>query len=106
MDNIRAARAWTLIGVAVLAITVGAMARRSRAAAEEMRDAVASPISPALLGGARMAQADLGYFSGPALRRAEAEHTLMSSRRPEPTKSMLARAAKLRRERALAVTAQ
>lgn len=114
MDSIRARRAWTLIGAAALALGVGVMARQSVKTAplapEEMRDAVASPISPALLGAVRAAQPNTGYFASPAGRRAEAERALMSSRLTKVSAAMQARAAKLRREaareRALAVSAQ
>jgi hypothetical protein len=114
MEILRAGRAWTLIGAAVLALGVGAMARRSadapKAAPEEMRDAVAAPISPVMLGAARAAQPNTGYFDGPSGRRAEAENALLSSRMTKVSKAMHARAAKLRREaaaeRALAVSAQ
>lgn len=114
MEQARTNRTWTLIGAAVLALSVGAMARWSvrtpGAAPEEMRDAVAMPISPALLGAARAAQPNTGYFASPAGRRAEAERMLMSSRLTKVSAAMRARAAKLRREaareRALAVTAQ
>lgn len=114
MESARASRAWTLIAAAVLALSVGAMARRSvnahKAAPDEMRDAVAAPISPAMLGAARAAQPNTSYFAGPAGRRAEAERALSSSRSTKTSKATQARAAKLRREaareRALAVTAQ
>jgi hypothetical protein len=114
MEILRGGRAWTLIGAAVLAFSVGAMARRSadapKAAPDEMRDAVAAPISPAMLGAARAAQPNIGYFAGPSGRRAEAEHALLSSRMTKVSKAMHARAAKLRREaaaeRALAVSGQ
>jgi len=107
-------RAWTLIGAAALALTVGVMASRTAKApmiaSEELRDAVASPASPALLGAARVAQPTQSYFARPSMRRAEAERALLSSRRPKPSKATAARAAKLRRlaarERALAVSAQ
>ena len=76
MTNERSARAWTLIGAALLALTVGVMARRSapKIASDEMRDAVASPA-------ARVAGKDAGWFATPSSRRAEAEKTLLSSRR-------------------------
>ncbi len=117
MEKTRTGRTWTLIGAAVLALTVGTLARRSATvssvASEDLRDAVASPampVSPAMLGGARVVQPDAGYFASPAGRRAEAERALMSSRMTKVSKAMRARAAKLRREaaeeRALAVTAQ
>lgn len=112
MDRHRSGPAWTLIGAAVLAITVGAMARRSievpKSSTEEMRDAVASPVSPALLGGARVVQPNAGYFASPAERRAEAERAL-SPRAMKGSKAMRVRAAKRRlaaRERALTVPAQ
>lgn len=114
MEISRGGKAWTLIGAVVLALSVGVLARRSvqapAPAAEEMRDAVAAPISPALLGGVRVAQPNTGYFARPAERRAEAERALLASRMTKVSKAMHARAAKLRREaaaeRALAVTAQ
>lgn len=110
MDNVRSHRAWTLLGAAALALTVGVMASRTAKApvigAEEFRDAVASPVSPvspALLVGARAAQTNAGYFASPATRRAEAEAQFL----PRPRSS---RASRLRREaareRALAVSAQ
>ena len=105
-----------MLGAAVLALTIGVMARRSvnipaAASPEELRDAVASPISPALLGAARvMREPNAGYFASPADRRAEAEKALLSSRLTKVSRSMQARAARLRveaaRERALSVSAQ
>jgi len=114
MEQTRPMRAWTLIGVVVLALGVGAMARYSVKApvlaSEDLRDAVAAPISPAMLGAARAAQPNTSYFAGPAGRRAEAEQALMSSRLTKVSRAMQAHAEKLRREaareRALAVTAQ
>lgn len=112
MDNARSNRAWTLLGAAALALTIGIMASRTAKApvigGEEMRDAVASPVSPALLVGARAAQTNAGYFASPAVRRAAAEAQFLP--RPRTSRAALARAAKLRREaareRALAVSAQ
>lgn len=73
---------------------------------DEMRDAVAAPVvSPAMLGGARVVQPETGYFASPSSRRAEAERAMIASRKPV-SKAAAARAAKLRRERALAVSAQ
>lgn len=111
MENNRAAKVMTLIGVACLALSVGVLAKTSARSpkADEMRDAVASPVSPmspAMLGGARVISENQGYFASPSNRRAEAEKTLMSSRLDKVSKAMYARAAKLRRERTLAVTAQ
>ena len=110
MENTRAGRTWTLIGAAVLALTVGIMARQTTRqtdfSSEPMRDAVAAPISPAMLGGVRVVQPNAGYFASPAGRRAEAERVMMASRLDKVSKAMYARAAKLRRERASAVTAQ
>ncbi|MDD5303602.1 MAG: hypothetical protein PHS14_10890 [Elusimicrobia bacterium] len=114
MPNTRSAKTLALIGAAALALSVGLMARSSVKTpgipAEEMRDAVAAPVSPAMLGGARVVQPNTGYFASPAGRRAEAERALMSSRMTKVSKAMQARAAKLRREaareRALAVSAQ
>ena len=114
MEQTRTGRAWTLIGAAVLALGVGLVARQptkiAAPATEELRDAVAAPISPALLGAVRAAQPNTGYFASPAGRRAEAERALMASRLTNVSKAMKAHAAQLRREaareRALAVTAQ
>jgi len=73
-----------LIATALLALTVGAMVKKSvkapAPAFEEMRDAVAAPVTPALLG-ARVVETNAGYFASPAGRRAEAERALLSSRR-------------------------
>ncbi len=84
MGNTRPGRLWTLIGAAALALTVGIMARYSvlepKSVPEELRDAVAAPMPPALLGGARVARTDAGHFASPAGRRAEAERALLSSR--------------------------
>ena len=78
MEHDRSTRAWTLIGAALLALTVGAMTRRAATARagvpEDLRDAVASPA-------ARVAGRDAGWFATPSSRRAEAEKTLLSSRR-------------------------
>ena len=83
-----------------MALAVGVVARHSVRAPmpvyDELRDAVAAPISPALLGGARVMRTDAGYFASPAGRRAEAERTLLSSRRAKVSKAMRARAAKRR----------
>ena len=97
-----------------MALGVGTIARQSvktaQPAGEELRDAVAAPISPALLGAVRAAQPNTGYFASPAGRRAEAERALMASRLTNVSKAMQVHAAKLRREaaleRALSVTAQ
>jgi len=114
MDQTRSRRTWTLVGAAVLALSVGVMIRRTAQAPmgpqEELRDAVAAPISPAMLGGARVIQPNTGYFASPAGRRAEAEKAMLSSRMTKVSKAMQNRAAQLRREaareRALAVSAQ
>lgn len=111
MERNRGARAWTFAGALALALTVGALARRSAPKApEDMRDAVAAPVSPAALGGARVVAPDKGWFASPAGRRAEAERALMSTRTAKASKATRARAEKLRRdaarERALAVSAQ
>ena len=77
MKHSRSERAWTLIGAAALALTVGVMIRRNSRApmvTEEMRDAVASPT-------VRVAGKDAGWFATPSSRRAEAEDALLSSRR-------------------------
>jgi hypothetical protein len=109
MDQNRS-RAWTLFGAGVLCLTVAVMASRPvkapMIAGDEMRDAVAAPVSPAMLGGARVVRPETGYFASPAGRRAEAEREMLTTRRPKPSKATAARAAKIRRERALAVTAQ
>ncbi len=80
-------RIWTLAGVVALALTIGVMVKRPAKTAMEMpddiHDAVASPVSPTMLGGARVAQPDAGYgyFARPSARRAEAEAALTSSKR-------------------------
>jgi hypothetical protein len=76
MSHDRSARAWTLIGAAALALTVGVMTRRAVVARagvpDDLRDAVAAPAIPV--------RAEVSYFASPASRRAEAEKTLLSSR--------------------------
>ena len=80
---------WTVAGALCLALTLGVMVRRWSAkvpvaspAAEELRDAVASPVTPAAVGGLRGAMApNPGWFAGPAGRRADAERALAESRR-------------------------
>lgn len=103
-----------MIGAVCLSLSIGVMARRAttrapQPASEELKDAVAAPVSPALPGGVRVAQ-PTPYFASPSESRAEAERALMSSRLTKVSKAMRARAAKLRREakaeRALAVSAQ
>lgn len=111
MERSRGGRAWTFAGALALAATMGVMVHRSAPKApEELRDAVAAPISPAALGGARVVSPDAGWFASPAGRRAEAERALMATRTPKASRSARARAERLRRqaarERALAVTAQ
>lgn len=113
MENGRSNRAMTLVGAALLALVVGVMSRHTepKPVPEDMRDAVAAaPVSPAMLGGARVVQPNVGYFASPSVARAEAEKAMLSSRLTNVSKAMRARAAKLRREavkeRALAVTAQ
>lgn len=114
MSNFPSVKAFTVVGAVALALSVGLLARRTvkspPPAAEDLRDAVAAPISPALLGAVRAAQPNTGYFASPAGRRAEAERALMSSRLTKVSAAMQARASKLRREaareRALAVSAQ
>jgi hypothetical protein len=110
MEKNRAGRASLIVGAAALALTIGALALRSTPASPgEMRDAVAAPITPAALGGAR-AISDAGWFAGPAERRAEAERALTSRRTAKVSRTTRARAERLRREaareRALAVSAQ
>jgi len=99
MPQNRSTRAWTLVGAVALALTVGVLARRAPAVPEDMHDAVAAPpVTPAMLGGARVLQPSAGYFASPAGRRAEAERALMSSRLTKVSKAAKARAAMLRRE--------
>ena len=106
MEPGRSNRVWTLIGAGLLALTVGVMARRTAKPPEEFRDAVAAPVSPALLGGARVVQPNTGYFASPAGRRAEAEMLLTSSYAAKSSKAARARAARLRREAAERASAQ
>lgn len=112
MEKNRGPRVWAFAGALALALTVGALARRSAPKSPEvLRDAVAAPVSPAALGGARVIAPERGWFASPAGRRVEAERALLSSRAAEKsTKASRARAERLRRraarERALAVSAQ
>ncbi len=115
MNDTRSSRIWTVVGAGFLALTIGAMIRvggPAKPAAEELRDAVAAvPVSPALMGAARVVQPNnASYFASPAIRRAEAEKALMASRLNKVSRAMSARAAELRRkavrERAMATTAQ
>jgi hypothetical protein len=110
MEKNRGPRVWTFAGALALALTMGALARRSAPKPEDMRDAVATPVSPAALGGVRVVSPDKSWFASPAGRRAEAERALMATRGAKPTKRSRARAERLRREaareRALAVSAQ
>lgn len=111
MERSRGGRVWTFAGALALAATMGVMVHRSTPKApEELRDAVAAPISPAALGGARVVSPDAGWFASPSGRRAEAERALMASRPEKRSKASRARAERLRRqaarERALAVSAQ
>ncbi len=97
-----------------MALAVGFMARqttlRTELESEPMRDAVAAPISPAMLGVARAIRPEPGYFASPAVARADAEREMTASRLTKMSKAMYAHAAKLRREaereRALSVSAQ
>ncbi len=104
MEQTRSSRAWTLAAVAVLALTVGVMARRSvdvpKLADEELHDAVAAPMAPVVMGAVRVVQPNTSYFASPSGRRAEAEAALMSSRAPKSAKATAARAARLRRRAA------
>lgn len=111
MEKGRSGRVWTIAGALALAATMGVLVHRSAPKApEDMRDAVAAPVSPAALGGARVIAPDQGWFAGPAGRRAEAERAMMATRAVKSSKSARARAERLRRqaarERALAVSAQ
>lgn len=114
MNDTRSSRTWTLVGAGLLALTMGFMIRAGspKPAPEELRDAVAAvPVSPALMGAARVVQPNAAsYFASPSARRAEAEKALMASRLNKVSRAMSARAAELRRraarERAMATTAQ
>lgn len=113
MDSNSRGRAMTFAGALALALALGALARRAAAPpapSEDMRDAVAAPMAPAALGGARVIRPDAGWFASPAGRRAEAERALASSNRGKSSGRARVRAARLRREaareRALAVAAQ
>lgn len=108
----RGGKAWTLVGAVALSLSVGFMAYRATKVsppAEDLKDAVAAPMTAALPGGLRMAQPS-PYFASPAESRAQAERALLSSRLTKVSRAMRGRAAKLRREaaaeRALAVSAQ
>ncbi|MDP3542455.1 MAG: hypothetical protein Q8T11_08315 [Elusimicrobiota bacterium] len=91
------ARAWTFAGAVTLALTVGALARRAAPPPEDMRDAVAEPSSVA---------PEQGWFASPSVRRAEAERALTASREAKVAAAHKARRARLRRDAALAVSAQ
>ncbi len=101
MEQAHTRRTQAIFGAAVLALTLGVISRRPtrypQPVADEMRDAVAAPISPALLGGARMIPMNAGYFASPIGRRAEAENVLISSRKTKASKLLRARAAARKR---------
>lgn len=92
------ARAWTVAGAMTLALTMGVLARRAAPPAEDMRDAVAAPSSPST--------SEQGWLATPSVRRAEAERALTASREAKVAAANKARRARLRRDAALAVSAQ
>lgn len=90
------ARAWTFAAAVTVALTVGVWSRRAAPPAEDMRDAVAAPSS----------SSEQGWLATPSVRRAEAERALTASREAKIAAANKARRARLRREAALAVSAQ
>lgn len=106
MKPSRAARLWSVLGAACLAVTAGVAFRRgARTAgpAEELRDAVASPAPVAARAVLPMPRPAV---QSPAERRAAAERALMASRLKRLSRALDAKAASLRREAARAVSAQ
>lgn len=91
------ARAWTFAVAVTVALTAGVWSRRAAPPPEDMRDAVASPASSA---------SEQGWLATPSVRRAEAERALTASREAKIAAANKARRARLRREAALAVSAQ
>ncbi len=81
-----------------LALAFGVLARRAASPPEDVRDAVAEP--------APSAAAEQGWFASPSARRAEAERALTASREAKIAAANKARRARLRRDAALAVSAQ
>lgn len=92
------ARAWTFAAAVTVALTVGVLARRAAPPSEDMRDAVAEPASAV--------SSEQGWFASPSVRRAEAERALTASREAKIAAASKARRARLRRDAALAVSAQ
>ncbi|MCR4294347.1 MAG: hypothetical protein NUW21_02340 [Elusimicrobia bacterium] len=93
------ARAWTFAGAMTLALTFGVLARRAAPPVpEDLRDAVAEPSSSGV--------PEQGWFATPSARRAEAERALTAPREAKIAAANKARRARLRREAALAVSAQ
>jgi hypothetical protein len=92
MNDTRGARLWTLLSVCVLALTAGAASqfvlrhRETSAtvapAAEELRDAVASPMPPTA--GLAGRPVPTKWFKTPEQKRAEMYAALLSSRRRRP----------------------
>lgn len=82
----------------LLALTIGVMVRRSAPPAGEMRDAVAGTSTAPV--------PERGWLATPSVRRAEAERALTASREAKIAAANKARRARLRREAALAVSAQ
>ena len=89
MNDTRRARIWSLVGTVMLALTIGAASKRARrdagtsaafAPGEELRDAAASPPTPATagLGGKPV---PTSWFQAPEKRRVEMDAALLSSRR-------------------------
>lgn len=81
-----------------LALTMGVLARRAAPPSEELRDAVA--------GASTAPVPEQGWLATPSVRRAEAERALTASREAKVAAANKARRARVRREAALAVSAQ
>lgn len=83
----------------LLALTIGVMARRAAPPApEDMCDAVAGTSTAPV--------PEQGWLATPSVRRAEAERALTASREAKVAAANKARRARLRRDAALAVSAQ
>lgn len=91
MKDTRRGRIWALAGVVGFALAAGVAAKRTQTrreaevpaaapAAEELRDAVASPIRPATAGLAGR-PVPTSWFKTPEQHRAEMDSALLSSRR-------------------------
>jgi|GEM_PF-1913841 len=94
MNDSRASRTWTLVGLVVLVVTAGVYSSRRYSRSEsparmlsvdaDVRDAVAEPTEPPTPAAARIAlgkPVPVSWFETPASRHAELDRQLQSSRR-------------------------